>query len=138
MCLGSWCLPRRTAVFSLAYEAASLLGGRERNRDFSLFKVRQLLPQLDLRQSISVKKKKKNNKEKLVGGFPSPPLVATCSCLAIHLPAGSSHCSTDGLTRRWEAASHTAQHRGLRYSNTGRDTYTYTHTCTSQCTLTFM
>lgn len=39
------------------YEAASLLGGRERNRDFTLFKVRQLLPQLDLRQSISVKKK---------------------------------------------------------------------------------
>lgn len=45
-------------------EAATHLGARERReecgeieRDFTLFKVRQLLPQLDLRQRISVKKK---------------------------------------------------------------------------------
>lgn len=70
-------------------------------KGFALFKTRQLLLQLDLRQSISVIKKK------MVRGSPSPPLVPTCSCLAIHLPRGLSHCTPDSLTRCWEAASHT-------------------------------
>lgn len=71
------------------------------DKGFALFKKRQLLLQLDLRQSISVMKKK------MVRGSPSPPLVPACPCLAIHLPQGLSQCTPDSLTRCWKAAPNT-------------------------------
>lgn len=52
-------------------------------KGFALFKTEQLLLQLDLGLSKRVSLKKEWSE-----ALPSPPLVPTCSCLAIHLPQG--------------------------------------------------
>lgn len=69
-------------------------------KGFALFKTEQLLLQLDLGLSKGVSLKKEWSE-----ALPSPPLVPTCSCLAIHLPQGLQRCIPDNWTRCWEAAS---------------------------------
>lgn len=95
-----WYPTRRWTEF-----AEAVPGGR---KSLPYLKTRQLLPQLDPRQSISCGKKMWSEALHLL------PTVLACSCLHIHLPGGLNHCTADGLTWCREATSHAfpTVHRG--------------------------